>query len=1099
MRIERFSSTYINNKDNFVIISEGDNEVKAETRENSLFSIYCIVKNIIQRGNPTRLSNYLEETIGELPSEEVCLISNQNNKWGSFIKGDEENNDYPARFFYEECLSAALGKEYGFVKNLILPEAKFEDILDSSTPFKGQSVDFYLHQAHLVIEIDGSSHNESAQKAKDYERDLELKKHGIRTVRIKASDIKEKNANLNYEFKRIGRIVSSSNLINRYKDAVEKPLTKKIEDAETIMRLQMALLSSLLNKNLDIRKKEWRISLRSSDIKELDNLLRIAYQDLQLWIAAVSGLAGLKIDYPQIIIGSDLDEADLVIDYSLYRRYDEDCMPSSKTIFVRTDYYREHNHFKVSVGNPINYKLDLRNNDKDRLNLMFLLQNIFGHDEFRDGQEQIIENVLNGNNTIGVLPTGTGKSVCYQLPALLQPGVTIIVDPIISLMMDQKRSLEENYGITHNNYIASNQGGNTKEQILDDFRNGRFQMLWISPERFQSRAFRNGLSSINSKLNFSLAVIDEVHCLSEWGHDFRISYLTLTKTLRKYCPNAVLLGLTATASEFVLKDIQAEFGLNKPLDYKNVIASYSMDRDELSFIRIAVNGDSERNNYVRIIVAEENRPGAQGLLFCKTIYSSETQLNNRSSCADMKDVLRGIDKQEEPRLFYGKMDDRKKEETQRAFMHGEFPLMICTKAFGMGIDNPNIRYTIHNSLPSSVESFYQEAGRAGRDGNDAKCYVLYHVDDKARKTVEEFAAEDNLLDILNNSAELKDCDLGTTVFFFNQNRKSEDAEVESISEVFKDLLKHTIIEFNNKEKGKSKQSLEQAIYKLSILGIVKDWTVEYQNILKGSCIVQLESPKEITYENAINHFLKYVRKYDPEFDFGNKENEEYAAILKEEDVESAIRLIVKWTNNNILYNRVMCTKTMMDLCSESVSDEEFRRTIDAYFRTSEETTSLKLIADNPKSWEEWFKIFFHRDKRKNDVVMIDREEIKDNHASLQRFLESYKNNTGLNYLDGLFQLLYKDQIEETDLSRMKRSIETIRQMDEEEQENIVRSTLEVAATINNQGTIITLSKLMIDSFPKLSRIVYEYLHDNYSLMIELEKEVERIGAIKWIT
>ena len=1105
--IKRFSSSYINTTDNFVIIREQHEPTDHEYRDESLYRVLCVVKNIIQRGDPTigfptKVSRYLSDEIGQVEDTPVHFVSNELCHWERTIKGDPTTSDYPAITFYNKYLPYALGKEYSFVKNLILPEADFTEIVGKQTEFSGQSVDFYLPQAHLVIEIDGYSHSEEAQARKDYERDKELQRNKLTVIRIKAKDIKEQNSNLAYEIRRINRIITSSREINEYKRVLtEKPSNCAIKH-ETIMRIQQLLLLELMEHRLDLTDKAWQFCIEKSDVDEIKQLIDVAYQDLQFWIKAVAGLTRTDVHFPGIIFTLLADQADLVIDYSIYKRYDDTCEPQGNKVYIRTDYYSGQDHFELAVAKPFKYDIDLIENNEDRLNMMFLLQNIFGFDEFRNGQEQIITNVLNGNDTVGILPTGAGKSVCYQFAAFLQPGVTVVVVPIISLMEDQKRSLNKKYHICHNNFISSAQEGKEKGGVLEAFQQGKMQIIWISPERFQSELFRNSLSVINENLHFSLAVIDEVHCLSEWGHDFRISYLTLIKTLRAYCPNAIMLGLTATASEFVLQDIRAEFGLGEPLKPNNVIAAYSMDRKELEFVRLEVGGDAARSEVVKDIVRGENcgNPDGQGLLFCKTINPSKY---SHSSCKDMLMAMNQKDEKGDPvisgaRLFYGEMDTKVKSKNQDDFMEGKFPLMICTKAFGMGIDNQNIRYTIHNSLPSSIESFYQEAGRAGRDGNNARCYIVYHVDDNSRKVVQQCADSGNLLQLLEKQRLLQQSDLGTTVFFLNSNHEDDETEFNLIFSIYQKILKSPVLPFGGKGDD-SKQKIEQALYKLSILGIVKDWTVNYYNLFKGECVAYMADSNKITYESVYSSFLKYVRKYDSEF--SPDDYEIYTEFTEKEDkqISDVIRLLIKWTNNNIVYNRVQCSKTMMDWCSKDVDDETFRENLEGYFRSSEEIAALKQIADNPKNWKDWFKIFFRFDHgKRNDFEIIDKDTVKLNHASLQRFLESYQNNTGLNYLDGMFQIMYKDQVGDNDLIRMKRSMEAIKKMSEDDQIGIIKSTLELAATLENQNAAITLSKLIIDYFPDKARMVFDYLHDNYSLMIELEKAIKRMEAIKWI-
>ena len=1101
--IQRFSSSYVNTKDNFVLIYDDGKRNDSKFKASSLYGIYCVVRNIIQRGQPTRLSEYLKENLDYFDAEElVSFISGAETSWAPVIKGDTEHSDYPALVFFNEFLPQYLGDEYGFVRNLIIPEADFEDVVGEKTDFSGQSVDFYLPQAHLVIEIDGYSHNDQAQIRKDKARDTELRRHRINVARVKASDIKGRTQSLDYELRRIYRIITSSAEVNEYKAAFEnEPDPAKIK-ADTVMRLQQVLLMSLMEQILNIDETSWRVCIIDSDVDEIDELITHAFNDLKLWISAIAELLRIDISFPKLIFLDDPKDADLVLNYSIYKRYDAGCDPRGNEVIVRTDYYFGMDHFKVAVSKTLDYDIDPENNSEDIRNLEFLLRNIFACEDittFNRGQLPIILNALNGKDTVGILPTGAGKSLCYQFTAFLQPGITIVVAPLISLMIDQKRSMNEKYGITHNNMISSIDDGATKGSTIRKFGEGGYQIMWISPERFQNQAFRESLSQINEEHNICLAVIDEVHCLSEWGHDFRVSYLTLIKTLRSYCPTATILGLTATASEFVLKDIRAEFGIGRALSAENVITAYSMDRDELIFKRAFAVDDNHRDFILRSIVKNEyDKPGA---IFCKTISSNSY---SSTSCRDVVSLLTRKDQNgesaidpEDVRLFHGKMDQKTRFQNQKDFLDNKFSVIVCTKAFGMGIDKQNLRYTVHNSLPSSAESFYQEAGRAGRDGAEAHCYILYDVDEKVRDIVKIYSDSGKMLNLIEGEAMLPPSDFNTTLYFMRTNHNKEDEESAFINSIYRSLTGITVIPFYDKGEA-SKQKIEQALYKLSLLGIVEDWTVNYASLVDGDCVVSSVSIDNLSYERVLSTFINYVRKYDPEFQI--EDNKDYADLIDNEtkDIRNIIRMLVRWTNMNIIYNRIQCSKTMMDWCSPDVDDDTFRHNLEGYFRFNEETAVLEYIAENPKEWEEWFKLFFRFDHAKtNDFVMIDKETAKKDHASLQRFLESYQNNTGLNYLDGLLQALYKEELNSFDLIRMERSMEVIKGMDLEIQRDIIQSTLAIAMGIGNQSTRDMLSKTIIEHFPEYSRWVYESIHDRFSLMIELEKQLKKLEAIEW--
>lgn len=331
------------------------------------------------------------------------------------------------------------------------------------------------------------------------------------------------------------------------------------------------------------------------------------------------------------------------------------------------------------------------------------LRNHFGFAEFRAGQKEVIASILGRHDTVVVMPTGSGKSVCYQLPALMRPGATIVVSPLISLMKDQVDALTAR-GLPAT-FINSSVSADEQRRRINRLRAGEFKLVYVAPERFRSQLF---CQSLRPPL-VSLFAIDEAHCISTWGHDFRPDYLQLKNAIAALGRPQVV-ALTATATPYVRSDIIQQLGLDRP----NTFVS-GFDRPNLAIHVVHVTREREKISHIRGLARDSD---GSGIIYAATRKAVE-QVAGKLRGADLTVVA-----------YHAGMKDAARLKAQNDFMSGKAQVMVATNAFGMGIDKPDIRFVAHYQMPGSIEAYYQEIGRAGRDGLPSTCALLFNYADK---------------------------------------------------------------------------------------------------------------------------------------------------------------------------------------------------------------------------------------------------------------------------------------------------------------------------------------------------------------------------------
>ena len=788
-----------------------------------------------------------------------------------------------------------------FLSQLFESQRKINTIVkpEAARDFHSQQVDFsfefpYLHEntftlygekkvtyynTGLIVEIDGSQHTQIPQRTLDTQRDDSVKETHWQTKRI--TDFKKTDfadwVNKSTSLK-IVKENFKKNLEGNWLQILQLTLSPF-----AIARVQKTIVELILSNNLDLKKKQWNILAIERDVP----CVNLAIEDLKQQFENLYSLSNSQFEFPEInlqIINteefaesslhkketktitsfSSSENFDLLIDVSMLRRNGiervETSFKAKCVATIRSTHYINSER-KIYTSDFIDYKPATRKLENETYEafsevekcLTYFLQNIFRKKEFRAGQLPILNRALQGKSVIGLLPTGGGKSLTYQLASMLQAGVTIVIDPIKSLMQDQYDNLLKN-GIDSCNFINSKLSREEKAIATSQVTESKMIFSFVSPERLQIEDFRTSLKEMHkNKVYFSYCVIDEVHCVSEWGHDFRTSYLSLGRNAIEFCKTKnknfiPIFGLTATASFDVLSDVERELSGNglTDIDTDAIVRFENTNRVELQYQIINVDVEFERD--------EKFKPKLKdGKVITLAVQPIKTDIKNATAIEKQKELQRIIDmipssisqfnEQSETILdwtkdrfsteeaanrnirienfdsekFYDEtnsnggiifcphrtwlfgvtdkfkwdkysedifddngnviykrgefvLDENKKKvklppdkrkavadcinkenvkvgifmgssdedesvgkeieaesfENQRRFINNEQNLMVATKAFGMGIDKPNVRFTIHFNIPSSIESFVQEAGRAGRDRKVALSSILFN-------------------------------------------------------------------------------------------------------------------------------------------------------------------------------------------------------------------------------------------------------------------------------------------------------------------------------------------------------------------------------------
>ena len=993
------------------------------------------------------------------------------------------------RYFIDDWVPRHLGPD---APRWFVPQASFDALTAALSNYgpSGRRVDFLVSapfRSAFVVEIDGPQHQDSTSP--DGERDKLLTQVGLEVVRVPTSEIDQGHGP---NLEKVEELWASP------QDAPNKRISGAHILPVSIHRLIIALLDAIDDDLL--RGPEWVVEVEGDP--EVAPVLLWPYLRL---FKAMDRLWGPSI-MPEVILlktGPRWTRFDMVSSQGPVPFEPED---ATVDVLVRLEPFRtgfdnlERSNREVpeivvrSARLPVLVGDDLfEPGGRPNLNnvnlreiepaLTEVLQAVFAKQSFREGQLEALVEIMEGRDCTVLLPTGGGKSLIYQMAGICQPGRTIVVDPLIALIEDQQRGLAE-HGIDKLVGFSSFQVAQGRlDTLLRQVTSGDALFIFVAPERFQQRRFRESIRSLTQATSINLTVIDEAHCVSEWGHQFRTSYLTLGRTLRDVCKDTFgssppLLALTGTASRAILKDVLTQLDISTDSE-RSIVRPSSFDRPELAMATRQCSPDESSAILTGSLRQLPSRFGVQsaeffrpqkertysGLIFCPHINGEYGIMALQRIAAEVVGfkpaVYSGASPEKKGKPMFEAMTwEREKRVFAECFKSNDVPLMVSTKAFGMGIDKPNIRYVLHYGMPGSIEAYYQEIGRAGRDQREAFCLLIWNERDRSRS--DRLTVIDGGLENIrreHTSIGWSDSDSITQQLYFLLNTFKgvgvELAEVESVvddAEFLPNLGKKKTIELA-KGTNEEASNRERAIYRLILLGVVEDYLVEASKF-----VVNLVS---ITSDGVAEALVEFIRRTDP----GSQRPsvDEFANNAGKMEIREAVskgaRELIHFIYDVIVESRRRSLREMyVAVRDTSPEGDELRERVLDYLSRGDLSPVLENLIESTefdyRSWEE------ELDKLEG---VEDARELRGNSA---RLLASYPFNPGL-----LFARAYSEIIHpQGDLQDFRSNLE---------------------ASVNSARERFGLSASALDEFA--GRLLTSLDSDSFDGMAEVLDAVEGLG------
>ncbi len=947
----------------------------------------AVAEKILLRGRVTVLSEILELTMEEQGATSPLPTRLAPDEW--FDSDDE-------RDLVDNVVIPALGRNW---HRWVTAQVELSSLLDRDT--RGQVFDgrVDLLVAHpslprpLIIEIDGSQH--AAKQDEDRIRDQALEASGFDVLRIPVDQVRNGGGT---QLDALKHSLASTRVSSADDAAWRAPVRR-------IGQVQAALFHAVQSGQVDASKETpirvYCDLVGLGDLSERD--MTSALDDLGDLLARVGELYGVDLCVGGMLLGNDVEAADLVLCFC------GQC-DSERTIFVEDAWLP----FALRIQ-PRAYEPGLPTSFS-RDSLRYFLRRLFRKDDFWEGQYETVERALRGSDAVVLLPTGAGKSITFQLAAMLLPGKAVVVDPIIALIRDQIGVLEAN-GIDRALGISGDQRElRNRQAAYELLLRGDSLFYYVAPERFQIQEFREKLRAMTANEPIGLIVVDEAHCVSEWGHDFRTSYLRLGDTAREICGRGTwtppLLALTGTASRAVLKDLQRELRIT---DFEAMITPTTFDRPELNYL--VVEASSQDKEATLRSLLETGMPARFGVpaetfrsrdgnnTYCGLVFTPWAQ-GDFGAWDVARDVKNGVGLSaaaysgKRPKRFTGGDRDWSvfKQAVERAFKKNKYNVLVCTKAFGMGIDKPNIRYTIHYGIPGSIEAFYQEAGRSGRDRRAAWCTLIVSEHDHERNQrllspdtpVEEVAAALERIPRADND------DVTRALYFETNSFKGVAFEMDTARTVLRHVGDLSTRRWFNLAAHNSDErtAFEKVVHRLVVLGVIEDYTVNYAG---NSLDIRVAGVSESAVVDA---YRRYVASFSTARSIREAEKaRDVHGVDLTAFVDQMLELYMTFVYDVIEKGRRRALAEMLAAARAS-NAEEFRSRVLRYLESTEYSEQLEIVLEDPRAGISLLAPIL------DDLLTPN--EAAEARGQVSRYLETYPDQPALLYMRALTEALSRD-------------------------------------------------------------------------------------------